>query len=216
MTPVAPTLDLERRLLDTAPLVIGLDEVGRGALAGPVTVGAAAIDHAVAATAVPEGLRDSKLVTARRRPDVAARTAEWVCGSALGWATPGEVDEHGILGALGLAAVRALGALRAGGLDVPSGVVLLDGNHDYLSPVAETMMGRLDLRTVVGGDRDRASISAASIAAKVARDALMVDLHDGHAPYAWDRNKGYGSAAHRAAIRECGLTDHHRRSWAIA
>ena len=72
------------------------------------------------------------------------------------------------------------------------------------------------MRTVVKGDRDRAVISAASIAAKVARDALMVDLHDGHAPYAWDRNKGYGSAAHRAAIRERGLTDHHRRSWAIA
>src|SRR5699024_3617886 len=119
---------------------------------------------AVAATAVPDGLRDSKLVTPRRRPDVAARTAEWVCASALGWATPGEVDEHGILGALGLAAVRALATLRASGLDAASGIVLLDGNHDYLSPVAEATMGPLNLRTVVGGDRERASISAASIA----------------------------------------------------
>jgi len=216
VTPIAPTLDLERRLLEEFPLVIGLDEVGRGALAGPVTVGASVIDRTVAAGEIPEGLRDSKLVTEKRRPDVAERAAAWVLGTALGWATPGEVDERGILGALGLAATRAVLGLREQGFVVETAVHLLDGNHDYLSRVAREELGRIDVRTVVKGDRDRAAISAASIAAKVARDALMVELHDGFEAYAWDRNKGYASAAHRAAIEAHGLTAHHRQSWAIA
>ncbi|WP_156759520.1 ribonuclease HII [Microbacterium karelineae] len=215
MTPVSPTLDLERGLLESSPVVFGLDEVGRGALAGPVTVGASVIDAAVAARPIPEGLRDSKLVTEKRRPDVAERAAEWVLCTTLGWATPGEVDEVGIIGALGLAATRALAGMRAKGFDPAGGVILLDGSHDYLSSAARASLGRIDVRTVVKGDRDRASISAASIAAKVARDALMVDLHPRHEEYAWDRNKGYASAVHRAAIDTHGLTPHHRRSWAI-
>jgi ribonuclease HII len=216
MSPVAPTLDLERHLLEEFPLVIGLDEVGRGALAGPVTVGASVIDRGVAEQDVPEGLRDSKLVTEKRRPAVAERTAAWVLGTALGWATPGEVDERGILGALGLAATRAVHGLHAQGFAVETAVHLLDGDRDYLSRTARDELGALDVRTVVKGDRDPAVISAASIAAKVARDALMVDLHGGFAAYAWDRNKGYASAAHRAAIDAHGLTAHHRQSWAIA
>lgn len=215
MSPVAPTLDLERGLLETAPLVFGLDEVGRGALAGPVTVGASVIDRAVADEPIPEGLRDSKLVSEKRRPAVAELTAEWVLRTTLGWATPGEVDEVGIVGALGLAATRALAGMREAGIDPTEGIVLLDGSHDYLSATARPRLGRLDVRTVVKGDRDRASISAASIAAKVARDVVMVDLHAQHEEYAWERNKGYASAAHRAAIDAHGLTDHHRRSWAI-
>lgn len=215
MSPVSPTLELETRLLDEAPLVFGLDEVGRGALAGPVTVGAAVIDSSVLRTAVPEGLRDSKLVTEKRRPAVAERTAAWVRQTTLGWATPGEVDEVGIIGALGLAASRALEAMRSCGFHPADGISLLDGNHDYLSRIALPSLGRIDVRTIVKGDRDRAVISAASIAAKVSRDALMVDLHDEHEVYAWNRNKGYASAAHRAAIDVHGLTNHHRRSWAI-
>lgn len=216
MSAIAPTLDLERRLLEDAPFVIGLDEVGRGALAGPVTVGAAIIDREIAHGSVPEGLRDSKLVTEKRRPEVAERTAAWARGTALGWATPGEVDERGIIGALGLAATRAVLGLGEQGFDVASAVHLLDGDRDYLSRAAHDQLGRLDVRTVVKGDRDRAAISAASIAAKVARDALMVELHDGFETYAWNRNKGYASAAHRAAIHTHGLTAHHRQSWAIA
>lgn len=216
MSAIAPTLELERRLLEEFPFVIGLDEVGRGALAGPVTVGASIIDADVARGEVPDGLRDSKLVSEKRRPEVAERTAAWVRGTALGWATPGEVDERGILGALGLAALRAVIGMREQGFPVESAVHLLDGDRDYLSRVAFDQLGRLDVRTVVKGDRDRAAISAASIAAKVARDALMVGLHEGFEAYAWDRNKGYASAAHREAIRAHGLTAHHRQSWAIA
>ncbi|NHI16824.1 ribonuclease HII [Microbacterium excoecariae] len=215
MTPVQPTLDLERGLLEDAPLVFGLDEVGRGALAGPVTVGASVLDRDRAALGVPAGLRDSKLVAERRRADVARAAGEWAVATRLGWATPGEVDERGIMGALALAATRALERLAEDGFDPASGIVLLDGDRDYVTLAARPRLGRLDVRAVVKGDRDRAVISAASIAAKVERDALMVALDADHAPYGWARNKGYASAAHRAAIDAHGLTDHHRRSWAI-
>lgn len=221
MTAAAPTLDLERRLLADRPLVFALDEVGRGALAGPVAVGAAVVDRAAAAAEVPDGLRDSKLIAEKRRPEVASRAADWVCASAVGWASAAEVDEVGIVRALGLAALRAIEGAAAHGYDPRDAAVLLDGNHDYITPTARgseewASAARLDVRAVVKGDRDCASISAASVVSKVARDGLMTELHDDFPDYAWARNKGYASAAHRAAIAEFGLTEHHRRSWAIA
>lgn len=212
MTVVAPKLTLERKLLAEWDLIISLDEVGRGALAGPVAVGAAVMDAAGARRRVPEGLRDSKLVTEKRRPDVAARAAAWVQTSAVGWASAAEVDEVGIMRALGLAASRAVLGVVAQGASMDRTLVLLDGNHDYVSAVHP---GPLTVRPVVKGDRDCASVSAASVIAKVARDSLMVELHEGHPSYQWDRNKGYASAEHREAIRSGGLTPHHRSSWAI-
>ncbi|MGO1769805.1 MAG: ribonuclease HII [Microbacterium sp.] len=216
-----PTLDLERRLLADAPLIVACDEVGRGALAGPVAVGASVIDARIARGSVPEGLRDSKLISERRRPAMAERAAEWVGAGSVGWASPEEVDDAGIMAALGRAALRAIAGLAVQGIEPASGVVLLDGNHDYISVVARgdaawAGLGRLDVRTVVKGDRDCASIAAASVAAKVARDEHMVGLHAGSPAYAWDRNKGYASPAHRAAIASHGLSAHHRRSWAIS
>ncbi|MDR6865992.1 ribonuclease HII [Microbacterium resistens] len=213
MTVVAPRLTLERRLLREYGYVIALDEVGRGALAGPVAVGAAVVDAAAARRRVPEGLRDSKLVTERRRPDVAERAEAWVVASAVGWAGNDEVDEVGIMRALGLAASRAILAVCAGGIDVAESLVVLDGNHDYVSAVHP---GPLDVRPVVKADRDCASVSAASVIAKVARDGLMVRHHEEHPHYQWDRNKGYASPEHREAIREHGLSPLHRSSWAIA
>lgn len=213
MTVVAPRLTLERQLLRETPLVFACDEVGRGALAGPVAVGASVIDAPGARRRVPEGLRDSKLVAEARRPDVAARAADWVRASAVGWASAAEIDEVGIMRALGLAALRALAAVEELGFPAASGVVLLDGNYDYITPAG----GRgLNVRSVIKGDRDCASISAASVIAKVARDAEMTRLHDDHPVYEWGRNKGYASPAHRDAIRANGLSAHHRRSWAIA
>lgn len=208
----APTLDLEHSLLARHPLIISLDEVGRGALAGPVAVGAALFDAHAATRSVPEGLRDSKLVAEGRRPELALRTAEWVLASAVGWASAGEVDEQGIMRALGLAASRAIQSVCAAVPDAASALILLDGNHDYLSAVHRVV----EVRTVVKGDRDCASISAASVIAKVARDDHMRMLHEEYEQYAWDRNKGYASAAHRAAISAMGLSPHHRASWAIA
>nr|WP_201469649.1 ribonuclease HII [Microbacterium hydrocarbonoxydans] len=212
MTVAVPTLTLERRLLKECELVISLDEVGRGALAGPVAVGAAMMDAAGARRRVPDGLRDSKLVTEQRRPDVALRAAAWVQASGVGWASSTEVDELGIMRALGLAASRAVQSIVDQGVVLADALVLLDGNHDYVSAMHPTP---LRVRPVIKADRDCASVSAASVIAKVARDTHMARLHDDHPEYHWHRNKGYASADHRLAIRELGLSPHHRSSWAI-
>lgn len=213
MTVAAPKLTLERSLLNEYELIISLDEVGRGALAGPVAVGAAVMDAAGVRRRVPEGLRDSKLVTERRRPDVAARAAAWVQASGVGWASAAEVDDVGIMHALGLAASRAIESVVAQGALLDQALVILDGNHDYVSAMHPVP---LRVRPVIKGDRDCASVSAASVIAKVSRDAHMTQLHEQHLAYQWDRNKGYASPEHRAAIRENGLSPFHRASWAIA
>lgn len=171
------------------------------------------MDAAGARRRVPEGLRDSKLVTERRRPDVAARAAAWVQASGVGWASAAEVDSVGIMRALGLAASRAVQSVVDSGVVLDGALVLLDGNHDYVSPVHPVP---LRVRPVVKGDRDCASVSAASVIAKVARDTYMAELHESHPAYQWDRNKGYASLEHRDAIRSLGLSPHHRSSWAIA
>jgi len=210
---IEPTLTLERRLLKDHAIVIACDEVGRGALAGPVAVGAAVIDPARSRKRVPAGLRDSKLVPEARRPEVAARAAAFVQHSAVGWASSVEVDEIGIIRALGLAAVRAIADLRAHGVVPEEALVILDGNHDYITPAGEP---GLTVRPIIKADRDCASAAAASVIAKVARDTLMTGLHDDHPAYGWARNKGYASLDHREAITAHGMSVHHRHSWAIA
>ena len=212
MTVVAPRLTLERRLLRDHALVIACDEVGRGSLAGPVAVGAAVVDAPRARKRVPEGLRDSKLVAEHHRPDVAGRAASWVAASSVGWASSAEIDQVGIIRALGLAALRAIAELRAQGVVPEDAIVLLDGNHDYITPAGGA---GLTVRPVIKADRDCASAAAASVIAKVARDELMVGLHDQAPVYQWARNKGYASLEHRMAIRSHGLSVHHRASWAI-
>lgn len=210
---IEPTLTLERRVLKEHAIVIACDEVGRGALAGPVAVGAAVIDPARSRKRVPLGLRDSKLVPEARRPEVAARAAAFVQHSAVGWASSVEIDEIGIIRALGLAAVRAIADLRAHGVVPEEALVILDGNHDYITPAGES---GLTVRPVIKADRDCASAAAASVIAKVARDALMTGLHDDLPAYGWARNKGYASIDHRDAITAHGMSVHHRHSWAIA
>lgn len=210
---IEPTLTLERRLLKEHALIIACDEVGRGALAGPVAVGAAVIDPSRSRKRVPAGLRDSKLVPEARRPDVAARAAAFVQHSAVGWASSEEIDEIGIIRALGLAAVRAIADLRAHGVIPEDALVILDGNHDYITPAGER---GLRVKPIIKADRDCASAAAASVIAKVARDSVMIGLHDELPAYGWARNKGYASLDHREAIGLHGMSVHHRRSWAIA
>ncbi len=210
---IEPTLTLERRLLKEHAIIIACDEVGRGALAGPVAVGAAVVDPARSRKRVPPGLRDSKLVPEARRPDVAARAAAFVQHSAVGWASSEEIDEIGIIRALGLAAVRAIADLRAHGVVPEDALVILDGNHDYITPAGET---GLRVKPIIKADRDCASAAAASVIAKVARDAVMTGLHDELPAYGWARNKGYASLDHREAIGVHGMSVHHRQSWAIA
>ncbi|WP_308493797.1 ribonuclease HII [Microbacterium terrisoli] len=211
MTVVEPRLTLERRLLREHTVIIACDEVGRGALAGPVAVGAAVVGPRTSRRRVPQGLRDSKLVSEMRRAEVAARAADWVDATAVGWSTAAEIDEVGIMRALGRAALRAIEQLR-GVVAFDGALVLLDGNYDYISACG----GTLPVRTQIKADRDCASAAAASVVAKVARDALMVGLHTEHPAYEWSHNKGYASPAHRAAIRAVGLSPYHRASWAIS
>lgn len=203
-----PTLDFElAQFALGAELIIGIDEVGRGSIAGPVAVGV----HAVVAgtEAFPEGLRDSKLLSEKRRGLVAPLVLEWGAG-AVGFATAAEIDERGIIWALGESARRALLDLHGQGVPVNRALILLDGSHDWLTPV---LRSPLNVVTRVGADRACASVSAASVRAKVARDELMREAHELHPHYAWNSNKGYGSAAHYAGIADHGVTDYHRKTW---
>lgn len=190
-----------------ARLVIGVDEVGRGAIAGPVAVGVHAVRTGTAS--FPAGLRDSKLLSEKRREAMAPLVREWGAGS-VGFASPAEIDVRGIGAMLGEAARRALLELHAVGVPVDRAVILLDGSHDWLSPA---LRGEFDVRTRVGADRTCASVAAASVRAKVQRDAVMREAHEAHPGYGWASNKGYGSRAHYDGIASLGLTDLHRRTW---
>ncbi|MET0162122.1 MAG: ribonuclease HII [Microbacteriaceae bacterium] len=204
-----PTLEVEQQLWAAgAPAVIGMDEVGRGAMAGPVAVGASLL--APDCGPMPVGLRDSKMLSQAKRELLEPLTRAWAPFSAVGMASPAEVDELGITHCLALAAKRALAGLHELGADVASSTVLLDGHHDWLSP---HLASPLTIVTRVKADRDCASVAAASVVAKVHRDALMAAAHESHPGYGWDGNKGYGSPAHMAAIAELGATELHRRSW---
>lgn len=229
-----PTLELERELAaQGADLIIGFDEVGRGALAGPVMVGAAAIRSRDLPTLdVPDGVADSKMLTEHRREAIFEPLQSWCAAWAIGQASNREIDEWGIGYALGVAALRAvddleqtLGITGQGSAGSPVAVAgILDGPYDYITkalgtfdapavPVAPAIV------TKVKGDRHCATVATAAVLAKVTRDRLMVDLSHGdpaYAPYAWDHNKGYGSAAHRDAIAEYGPSDLHRVSWKLA
>jgi len=211
--PADPTLDVERSLIaQGATIVIGCDEVGRGAIAGPVAVGvAAASSEAIADGLVPVGLRDSKLLSEKRREVLAPLAAGWL-PHAVGSASPDEVESVGIVAALGLAAFRALGDLHRAGTSLVGGVVLLDGSHDWLTPALPVGSG-LRVVTRVKADRDCAVVAAASVIAKVDRDGRMRSAHETAPEYGWRSNKGYGSPGHAAALREHGTHALHRRSW---
>ncbi|MDO5701563.1 MAG: ribonuclease HII [Bowdeniella nasicola] len=215
--PSDATRDVELNLLRTARAVIGLDEVGRGALAGPVSVGAAIIDDAVGPA--PAGLTDSKLLTPTRRSALVEPVRAWARAHAVGHASPAEIDEVGIIAALRLAAVRAMRqALAGSGVELPECTVLLDGSHNWLTRPADLLteqddVDALKVTTRVKADRDCAVVAAASILAKVERDRLMSEVVD--PGYGFAEHKGYGSAAHRDAIARLGPGVWHRRSWKL-
>ncbi|RFA22027.1 ribonuclease HII [Subtercola boreus] len=205
-----PSLRHERRLgRDGARLVIGVDEVGRGALAGPVAVGMCVIDPHRRGT-FPAGLRDSKMLSEAKREQLAPLASAWASASAVGLASADEVDRLGIIACLGLAGARALAQLAALGVQTGGSVILLDGSHNWLAThVAH------DARVVmrIKADRDCASVAAASVVAKVHRDRIMIELDTVAPGYSWARNKGYASAAHFEGLDLLGATDHHRRTW---
>lgn len=197
-----PGFAVEQELFDEgASIVVGLDEVGRGAWAGPVTVGA------VAVTPSPRRitkLRDSKVLTLEEREALYPRILGWALGWGVGHASHEECDELGMTAALGLASERALAVLAGAGC-VPDRVIL-DGNFDYL--------GRPELvRTVVDGDAHCGSVAAASVVAKVTRDRLMAEMAHCYPAFDFDSNRGYPSPRHKCALLGYGPTAIHRRSW---
>jgi len=199
----APVSVIERAAWDDGRAIVGIDEVGRGAWAGPVTVAAVILDPA----RLPVGARDSKRLAPGRRSAIAGsiRTDGLV---GIGHAENTEIDAHGLSAALTSAARRALHALLDldGAPDRP--LVLVDGPHDLVrSPDVE-------VATMVRGDANSVSIAAASIVAKVERDGLMVSAADTHPAYRFESNKGYPSPEHLAALAAHGPCRLHRLSWA--
>lgn len=185
-------------------IVCGVDEAGRGPLAGPVVAGAAILDRNRLPDALIAGLDDSKKLSAARREALLVLLRG--CGAAtlgVGVASVEEIDRLNILRATHLAMVRAVADLGV----VPA-IALVDGNQ----PPRDLACA---VRCVVKGDGRSLSIAAASIVAKVTRDRMMTDLHRDFPHYGWDRNAGYGTAEHRAAIARHGFTDHHRRSFSV-
>lgn len=210
----APSFAFERELFASgASVVIGCDEVGRGAIAGPVAVGVAAFF--ADADGIPEGLRDSKLLSEPKREALYPVVAEWAPFWAVGMADNAEVDTIGIVKGLGLAATRALEQIVLAGVPIESAVVLLDGKHDWLTPaLADWADGtRPRVVTRIKADRDCAAVSAASVLAKVQRDRLMIEADARFPGYDWASNKGYGCAAHTEAVERLGASELHRWSW---
>jgi ribonuclease HII len=206
--PTDPTLELERELLAAGNgIVVGVDEVGRGAIAGPVVVGVSVLR---ADTEFPAGLRDSKLISASRREKLMEPIEGWADGIATGEASAAEIDEFGIISALSRAAERAFATLAIAGHDLTGSSVILDGSHNWL---ATSLVPAMDIRVRPKADRDCAVVAAASVWAKVYRDQLMVEAAGEADLYGWASNKGYGSAGHFDAIRANGATDFHRRTW---
>jgi len=209
MTSTVPTLRHERALLrEGARLVIGMDEVGRGAIAGPVGVGLSIVD--LDTRTAPEGLKDSKLLPEAKREELQPKVARWVRHGAVGLASNERIEQIGIIAALGLAARRAIDALRDQGVDLTGAVVLLDGSHDWLSPAID---GALPVTMKVKADRTCAAVAAASVLAKVHRDRLMIEMDAVHPGYLWTSNKGYASSDHYAGIDLHGASPLHRWSW---
>lgn len=242
LTAQPPTLREERKLLrEGHRFVVGIDEVGRGALAGPVTVGVVVVD--LDTRSAPTGVRDSKLLRPGAREKLVPRLRRWAPMSAVGHADSTEIDEIGIIAALRLAAARALATL-----EVRPDCALLDGSHDWLSvpaepadaepqgtalfdfdeepvpvghplsfidgvPIAAIVPARVV--TQVKADLRCAAVAAASVLAKVERDTLMVDLAQRCPGYGWDLNKGYSAPDHLAALRRLGPSRLHRLSWNI-
>ena len=180
--------------------VAGVDEVGRGPWAGPVVASAVVLDVDFLPDDLMSGLDDSKKLSAKRRTqlfDVLPSCA----AIGIGWADVEEIDTLNILQASLLAMARALDDLNA-----PADYALIDGNRMPDIPIRG--------ETIIKGDGRSLSIAAASIVAKVTRDRHMTELGDAHPGYGWERNAGYGTAEHQAALNRLGVTPHHRKSFA--
>jgi ribonuclease HII len=212
----SPTIEFERSLTQGGVrFIIGIDEVGRGAVAGPVAVGVALIDtHSPAFADIPSGLRDSKLLSERQREALQPLIETWMHAGSVGMVDASVIDEKGIVYSLALSASRGLTSLLeqagvAAAIARDGAVILLDGTHNWL----EGHTGGLPVTVRAKADRDCASVAAASVLAKVARDHLMVELAAEHPGYGFEGHKGYASELHIKAIRSLGPSAVHRKTW---
>jgi len=198
---ISPSMQ-QARLFELGGLVAGVDEAGRGPLAGPVVAAAVILrpDDRI------DGLADSKKLSATRRDELAREIRQRSLSWAVGWANPAEIDDVNILAATMLAMRRAIQRLSV----TPSGVQI-DGNR-----LPDLAFGdvRLEGEAIVGGDGIVASISAASIIAKTTRDGIMEFLDRIHPEYEFARHKGYGTRVHMDRLREHGPCVQHRNSFA--
>lgn len=195
----APSLSIERALWDDGhDVVVGVDEVGRGAWAGPISVGAAVLP----ADKRVYRVRDSKMLTEEERERLFDRIASWCRAWAVGHASQAECDAIGMSAAQKLAAQRALD-----GLGLTPDHVLIDGRWDFVG------LGAGTTRRIVKGDATCLSIAAASILAKVTRDRLMREESEHFPGYDFDLNKGYPCPRHKLALKAWGPTTIHRRTW---
>lgn len=197
MTGRPPSLSVERSLWEQGhEVIVGVDEVGRGAWAGPITVGAAVLPQ----TRRVYRVRDSKMLTEAEREKLFGRIADWCTAWGVGSASQEECDSIGMADAQRLAARRAIE-----GLGVQPDHVLVDGNWDFV--------GLSSTRRIVRGDASCLSIAAASILAKVTRDRLMRKESPNYPVYEFDSNKGYPCPRHKMALHAYGPSAIHRRTW---
>jgi ribonuclease HII len=182
--------------------IAGVDEAGRGPLAGPVVAAAVILDpiHPIV------GLADSKKLSAARRDQLAVEIKSHAVAWAVAWSDPAEIDAINILAATMLAMRRAIL-----GLSVTPTAVQVDGNR---LPNLRFAATRIKGEAIVGGDDKVAAISAASIIAKTTRDQIMVDIDHLYPNYEFARHKGYGTEVHRQRLQDFGPCEHHRRSFA--
>jgi ribonuclease HII len=193
---------IQPQLFSSDGPVAGVDEAGRGPLAGPVVAAAVILDP----TRPIVGLADSKKLSPTRRDHLAVEIRAHAVAWAVAWADPAEIDAINILAATMLAMRRAIL-----GLSVTPTMVLVDGNR---LPNLEFSATAIRGESIVGGDDKVAAISAASIIAKTTRDQIMIDIDHLYPNYEFARHKGYGTEVHRQRLQDFGPCEHHRRSFA--
>ena len=199
-----PDFSLEESLgLSTSAVIVGVDEVGRGPLAGPVTAAAVFFDRQKITLDLSTKIDDSKKIPQKKRATI-SKQIEDMAITGIGWASSGEIDQLNILEATMIAMQRAVLSLRKQIILDPD-YILIDGNRvpsfDFPS------------KAIVRGDEKSLSIAAASIVAKNKRDAFMTSISKLYPCYGWEKNAGYGTREHLAAIEREGITVHHRRSF---
>lgn len=199
-----PGCEIEEEISSQGKIVCGMDEVGRGAWAGPLVIGCV-----VPGEGTIPGVRDSKRVSPNVRTKLSSEIRSWAKGIGIGVVTNGEIDQWGMNVAMRNASLRALDDLEKTSVGVD--VVLLDGHYDFIKHPS------YDVRTIVKGDNVSHAIAAASIVAKVFRDEYMAsDEVSGRYPqFHFEKNKGYPAPVHREALSTLGPTAFHRVSWDI-